>query len=80
MHNIIDLPTDVVGAADTNPQKEKSAYKAPKVTTVQFKVESGFNSINGINPINTASNGEPSNAWQSNSNDGTQTYFDTRSF
>ena len=42
MHKITNLPTGVVGTADTNPHNEKSTYKAPKVTTVKFKVEVGL--------------------------------------
>ena len=76
MHKITNLPTGVVGTADTNPHNEKSAYKAPKVTTVQFKVESGFDSITGQNGYTTSE----TTAWQPNNGDGAQTYFGDRSF
>ena len=53
MHKITDLPTGVVGIADTNPHNEKSAYKTPKVTTVKFKVEIGTTlSVQGANRDN----------------------------
>lgn len=72
MHKITDLPTGVVGIADTNPHSEKSTYKAPKVTTVQFYVEVGLNASRQIT-------GTDSN-YEATEEDGNQTYFGTRSF
>ena len=78
MQKITNLPTGVVGTADTNPHNEKSAYKAPKITTVQFYVEKGFESSSEPQSVTTiitgvtSSTDEPS--WYNNGEDGTQLY------
>ena len=73
MNKITNLPTGVVGTADTNPHNERSAYKAPKVTTVKFKVEVGLGGS-----IDQASNwGSDWGVSSATTRKGTEHYFST---